>query len=63
MFNMGITSIQDAVEKIKEVKDDRSFSFTLAVLRTFLRSLDIDPKCLLELEQYAYHPVNRYSDR
>lgn len=63
MFNMGITSIQDAVEKIREVKDDRSFSFTLAVLRTFLRSLDIDPKCLLELEQCAYHPVNRYSDR
>ena len=63
MFNSGITSIQDAVTRLKNVKDGQEFSILLAGLRTFLKTLDDSPQCLMELEQRAYYVINEYSDK
>lgn len=63
MFNSSITSIQDAITRLKNVKDGQEFSFLLPGLRNFLKTLDIDSQCLMELEQRAYYPVNEYSDK
>ncbi len=65
MFNISIAiaSIQDAITKLKNVKDGQEFSLLLPGLRTFLKTLDIDSKSLMELEQRAYYVVNEYSDK
>ncbi len=65
MFNISIAiaSIQDAITKLKNVKDGQEFSLLLSGLRTFLKTLDIDSKSLMELEQRAYYVVNEYSDK
>lgn len=63
MFNMAITSIQDAVTQLKNVKDGQEFSNLLANLRNFLKTLDVKPQSLMELEQRAYYLVNEYSDK
>lgn len=56
-------SIQDAVVRLKNVKDGQEFSSLLAGLRSFLKTLDTTPQCLMELEQRAYYVVNEYSDK
>ncbi|MEY8332593.1 hypothetical protein AALB53_05710 [Lachnospiraceae bacterium 47-T17] len=48
---------------MKNVKDGQEFSLLLSGLRNFLKTLDFDPQCLMELEQRAYYPVNEYSDK
>lgn len=58
-----ITSIPNAVARLKNVKDGQEFSFLLAGLRTFLKTLDTSPQSLMELEQRAYYIVNEYSDK
>ena len=66
MFNgidSSITSIPNAVTRLKNVKDGQEFSILLAGLRTFLKTLDDSPQCLMELEQRAYYVINEYSDK
>ncbi len=63
MFNTTITSVQDAITRLKNVKDGQEFSLLLSGLRNFLKTLDIDSQCLMELEQRAYYLVNEYSDK
>ena len=63
MFGITITSIQDAVVRLKNVKDGQEFSVLLTGLRNFLKTLDTTPQCLMELEQRAYYVVNEYSDK
>lgn len=65
MFNTTITisSIQDAITRLKNVKDGQEFSLLLSGLRNFLKTLDIDSQCLMVLEQRAYYPVYEYSDK
>ena len=55
--------MQDAITRLKNVKDGQEFSLLLPSLRTFLKTLDTTPQCLMELEQRAYYPVNEYSDK
>ena len=62
-MNNYITSIPNAVTRLKDVKDGQEFSSLLAGLRTFLKTLDSNPQCLMELEQRAYYVVNEYSDK
>ncbi|GFH90639.1 hypothetical protein IMSAGC002_01887 [Lachnospiraceae bacterium] len=65
MFNIpiAITSIQDAITRLKNIKDGQEFSLLLPGLRTFLKTLDIDSQSLMELEQRAYYVINEYSDK
>ncbi len=63
VFGITITSIQDAVTRLKNVKDGQEFSSLLTGLRNFLKTLDTTPQCLMELEQRAYYVVNEYSDK
>ncbi len=65
MFNIpkAITSIQDAITRLKNVKDRQEFSLLLPDLRIFLKTLDIDSQSLMELEQRAYYVINEYSDK
>ncbi len=63
MFGINITSMQDAVAKLKNVKNSQEFSALLPGLRNFLKTLDVGQPCLRELEQRAYYPVNEYSDK
>lgn len=65
MFNttITITSIQDVITRLKNVKDGQEFSILLPGLRNFLKTLDIDSQRLMELEQRAYYLVNEYSDK
>lgn len=58
-----ITSIPNAVTRLKDVKDGQEFSYLLAGLRTFLKTLDSSPQSLMELEQRAYYVINEYSDK
>ena len=60
---MAITSIQDAITRLKNIKDGQEFSLLLPGLRTFLKTLDIDSQSLMELEQQAYYVINEYSDK
>lgn len=60
---MIITSIQDAVTRLKNVKDGQEFSYLLTGLRDFLKTLDTGPQCLMELEQRAYYVINEYSEK
>ncbi len=59
----AITSIQDAITRLKNVKDGQEFSLLLPDLRIFLKTLDIDSQSLMELEQRAYYVINEYSDK
>lgn len=65
MFNTTIiiTSIQDAITRLKNIKDSQEFSALLSGLRNFLKTLDMDSQRLMELEQRAYYVVNEYSDK
>ena len=58
-----ITSIPNAVTRLKNVKDGQEFSTLLTGLRTFLKTLDSSPQCLMELEQRADYVINEYSDK
>ena len=62
-MNNYITSIPNAVTRLKDVKDGQEFSYLLAGLRTFLKTLDSSPQSLMELEQRAYYVINEYSDK
>ena len=59
----SITSIPNAVTRLKNIKDGQEFSAFLPDLRTFLKTLDIDSQSLMELEQRAYYVINEYSDK
>ena len=61
--SITIMSIQDAVTRLKSVKDGQEFSALLDGLRSFLKTLDSSPQRLMELEQRAYYVVNEYSDK
>ena len=58
-----ITSMRNAIIELKAIKNSNDFESILYSLRDFLKSLDMDPKCLMELEQRAYYPINEYSDK
>ena len=58
-----ITSMRNAIIELKAVKNSNDFESILYSLRDFLKTLDMDPKCLMELEQRAYYPINEYSDK
>lgn len=58
-----ITSMRNAIIQLKAVKNSSDFESILYSLRDFLKTLDMDPKCLMELEQRAYYPINEYSDK
>lgn len=58
-----ITSIQEAITRLKNVKDGQEFSLLLPGIRNFLKTLDMDSQRLMELEQRAYYLVNEYSDK
>ena len=59
----SITSIPNAVMRLKNIKDGSEFSAFLTDLRIFLKTLDIDSQSLMELEQRAYYVINEYSDK
>lgn len=66
MFNgidSCITSIPNAVARLKAAKDGQEFSSLLSGLRAFLKTLDSSPQCLMVLEQQAYYVINEYSDK
>lgn len=63
MFGTNVTSIQDAVAQLKNTQDRKGFDSLLCGIRKLFKTLEIDPKFLMELEQRAYYPVNEYSDR
>lgn len=58
-----ITSMRNAIIELKAVKNSNDFESILYSLRDFIKSLDMDTKCLMELEQRAYYPINEYSDK
>ena len=58
-----ITSMRNAIIELKAVKNSNDFESILYSLRDFFKTLDMDPKCLMELEQRAYYPINEYSDK
>lgn len=58
-----ITSMRNAIIELKAVKNSNDFESILYSLRDFIKSLDMDPKCLMELEQRAYYPINECSDK
>ncbi len=59
----SITSIPNAVMRLKNIKDSSEFSAFLTDLRNFLKTLETAPQCLMELEQRAYYVINEYSDK
>lgn len=65
MFNIpiAINSIQDAITRLRNIKDGQEFSLLLPGIRNFLKTLDIDSQSLMELEQQAYYVINEYSDK
>jgi len=62
MFEMTITSIDDAITQLENVENGEEFSLLLSAIKNFLKTLKTDSRYIMELEQRAYYPVNRYSD-
>jgi len=63
MSDAVVTSIQDAVTQLQNTQDSTGFGSLLCGIRELLKRQDFDDKCLMELEQRAYYPINEYSDR
>lgn len=63
MFRNGndINSMQDALERIKNVSDNDAFKWMVRDLRTYLKNLGMDFQAFIELERRAYYLPNEYS--
>lgn len=65
MFRNGndINSMQDALERIKNVSDNDAFKWMVRDLRTYLKNLGMDFQAFIELERRAYYLPNEYSQK
>lgn len=62
MFD-GIRSMQDAIEKINQVSECNAFDKVIRDLRIYMKSLEMEPECLIELERRAFYLPNDYSEK
>lgn len=60
---LRVTSMPDAVAELEKAQDKQAFGEAVNALREYAKSLEMDPRYLLELERKAYYLPNEYSDK
>lgn len=63
MFDNGIKSMGDAIERVKKASDARAFDDVVCQLRAYIKNLEMDSRFLTELERKAYYMRNDYSEK
>lgn len=58
-----IKTIQEAIERVRSVQDDRMFQSELVLLRDYMKQLGMGKEEFLKLERNAYYTYNEYSDK
>ena len=58
-----IKSMGEAIDRVKNAPDARAFEDVVCHLRTYMISLDMDSRYLIELERKAYYLRNEYSEK
>lgn len=59
----GIKSMGDAIDRVKNAFDERTFEDVIFHLRTYMKNLEMDPRYLIELERKAFYLRNEYSEK
>ncbi|GFH95176.1 hypothetical protein IMSAGC003_01712 [Lachnospiraceae bacterium] len=58
-----IKSMGEAIDRVKNAPDARAFEDVVCHLRTYMISLEMDSRYLIELERKAYYLRNEYSEK
>lgn len=58
-----ITNMRDAIAELKAAKSCHDFESTLYNVQRFLKTLGLNSRSLVELEERAYYLKNEYSDK
>lgn len=59
----GIKSMQEAVERIRDVQNVQIFQNELLLLKEYMKNIGMEKEDLLKLERTAYYIKNEYSDK
>lgn len=55
--------MREAIDRVKNAPDARAFEDVVCHLRTYMISLEMDSRYLIELERKAYYLRNEYSEK
>ncbi len=58
-----IKSMGDAIDRVKNAFDARTFEDVICHLRAYMKNLEMDSQYLIELERKAYYLRNEYSEK
>lgn len=61
MFGPG--SLQQSMRQIDKAETEEAFESAVCGLRSYLKSIEADSECLMEVEKRAYYLPNRYSEK
>lgn len=61
MFGQG--SLQQSMRQIDQAETEEAFENAVCNLRSYLKSIEADSKCLVEVEKRAYYLPNSYSPK
>ena len=59
----GISNMQEAIEKIQNCNDQKSFDGMKLQLQDYMKRIGMGADCLLELEKRAFYYINEYSEK
>lgn len=63
MFDSGVKSMGDAIERIKNASDADAFNSALRAVRAYMKEIGMNSESLMELERRAYYQRNLYSEK
>ncbi len=63
MFDSGVKSMGDAIERIKNASDADAFNSAFRAVRAYMKEIGMNSESLMELERRAYYQRNLYSEK
>lgn len=63
MFTLGPGSLQQSMRQINKAETEEAFENAVCGLRSYLKSIEADSECLMEVEKRAYYLPNNYSQK
>lgn len=63
MFTSGLGSLQYSMRQIGKAETEEAFESAVCDLRSYLKSIEVDSECLMEIEKRAYYLPNSYSEK
>ena len=61
MFGSG--SLQQSMRRLYEAETEEAFESAVWNLKSYLKSIEVNPECLMEVEKRAYYLPNSYSEK